>query len=192
MNKFITTLSLSALVAVTFSACGAQPAPKEEADFRCKIDGQLQPEWVCGNEIMVEGAYTAVASAPMSQLGRNFTQTEAIAQGRNALARTIQTEVKNKVESFARSTGVGSSEVAEKVSTQVSKQVAKVSLSGSKMMKSRVVGNTLYVLVGVPEKSVNETAKKAVKTSFKNDEALWQQFQSKKALESLDQEFPEE
>ena len=192
MKKFISTLSLSALVAVTFSACGAQPAPQEEkADFRCRIDGQLQPEWVCGNDIMVEGAYTAVASAPMSALGMSFTKTEAVSQARNELARILEVQVKNKVEQFARSTGIGSAEVAEKVSTQVSKQVAKVTMSGSKMMKSRQVGNTLYVLVGVPEKPVNAAAKKAIKTSLKNDEALWQQFQSKKALDSLDQEFPE-
>ena len=193
MKKFITTLSLSAFIAISFSACGEQPKPnkKEEADFRCRIDGQLQPEWVCGNDTGVEGAYTAVASAPMSKMGRNFTQVEAIAQGRNALARTIEVKVKNKIEQFARSTGVGSSEVADKVSTQVSKQVANVTLSGSRMMKSRLVGNTLYVLVGVPEKSVNQTAKEAVKSSYKNDKALWQQFQAQKAQDSLDKEFPD-
>ena len=193
MNKFITTLSLAALVAVSFSACGAAPAPKqEEADFRCRIDKVLQPEWVCGNETMVEGAMTAVGSAPMSALGMSFTKTEAVSQGRSELARQIQVQVKTKVEQFARSTGIGDKETAEKVSTQVSKQVAKVTMQGSKMMKSRQVGQSLYVLVGVPEKTVNAAAKKQVKTSLKNDAALWQQFQSKKALDSLESEFPSE
>jgi len=34
--------------------------------------------------------------------------------------------------------------------------------------------------------------KNAVKTSFKNDQALWQQFQSQQALEGLEKEFPTE
>lgn len=184
MKKFITTLSLSALVAASFSACSSEPKP--EADFRCRIDGMLQPEWVCGNDIAIEGTITAVGSAPMSQLGRGFTQNEAIAQGRTALAQQIEVTVKAKIEQFARSTGTASAEVAEKVSTQVAKQVAQVTLNGSKMLKSRLVGNTLYVLVGVPEKAINAS----VKSSYKNDEALWQQFQSQKALDSLDNEFP--
>ena len=33
--------------------------------------------------------------------------------------------------------------------------------------------------------------KEAVKSSYKNDEALWQQFQAKNALEGLEKEFPE-
>ena len=192
MNKFVTSLSLAALVAVTFSACGgAKPAPaQEEADFRCRIDNQLQPEWVCGNELIVEGAMTAVGSAPMSKLGMSFTKNEAVNTARSELARQIQVQVKTKIEQFARSTGIGDNETAEKVSTQVSKSVAKTTMVGSKMMKSRQVGNSLYVLVGVPEKTVNAAAKKEVKTSMKNDEALWQQFQSKKALDSLEAEFP--
>jgi len=186
-------LSLAAITAVSFSACGAAPAPqKEEADFRCRIDGQLQPEWVCGNETMVEGALTAVGSAPMSKLGMNFTRNEAVNNARSELARQIQVQVKTKIEQFARSTGVGDAETADKVSTQVSKSVAKTTMSGSRMMKSRKVGNTLYTLVGVPEKTVNAAAKKQVKTSLHNDQALWQQFQSKKALDSLEAEFPSE
>jgi hypothetical protein len=46
------------------------------------------------------------------------------------------------------------------------------------------------MLVTVPESTVNGEVREAVKTSFKNDEALWQQFQSKQALESLEKEFP--
>ena len=101
------------------------------------------------------------------------------------------------METFTRSTGAGSSETVDQVATAVSKQVAKVTLRGSKQVDAWTApSGTLYVLVAVPEKEVNAAAKKAVKeavkTSFKNDQALWQQFQSKQALESLDKEFPTE
>ena len=52
----------------------------------------------------------------------------------------------------------------------------------------------IYMLVTVPESSVNQEVKKAYKntvdSSFQNNNALWQQFQSKQALENLDKEFP--
>ncbi len=48
------------------------------------------------------------------------------------------------------------------------------------------------MLVTVPEQEVNEKVKETIQngSSLKNDDALWQQFQSKQALESLDKEFP--
>jgi hypothetical protein len=48
----------------------------------------------------------------------------------------------------------------------------------------------LFMLVTVPESSVNGAVKEAVKSSFNNDDARWQQFQSEQALKSLDAEFP--
>jgi len=70
-------------------------------------------------------------------------------------------------------------------------QVAKVNLQGSKGVDMWTApSGAIYMLVTVPETTVNSEVKQAVKTSFKNDEALWQQFQSKNALEDLEKEFP--
>lgn len=193
MKKSIGSIFLAAAMAATFSGC-ADKAPEvaeEKADFRCRINDTLAPEWACGNE-SVEGAITAVGSAPMSKLGEGFSRREAIANGRSNLAQQIQTLVKDKVETFSRSTGVGGDEVADKVSTQVSKQVAKVTLNGSKQIKrwQDPTNNDIYVLIGVSESAMNQEIKNSVKSSYKNDNALWQQFQSKQALESLEKEFP--
>lgn len=195
MRKQLGTIILSTALALTFTACGdKQPEPQveqEPGDFRCRIDSQLAPEWACGNAT-TEGSITAVGSAPLSKLGQGFSRREALANGRSNLAQQIQTLVKDKVTTFSRSTGVASAEVADKVSTQVSKQVAKVSLSGSKQIKFwQNPGNSdIYVLVGVSENEMNEEIKNKVKSSYKNDNALWQQFQAKNALEELDKEFP--
>jgi len=195
MKKQLGTILLSTALALTFTACGdKQPEPKaqeEQADFRCRIDSQLAPEWACGNAT-TEGSITAVGSAPLSKLGQGFSRREALANGRSNLAQQIQTLVKDKVTTFSRSTGVASGEVADKVSTQVSNQVAKVSLSGSKQIKFwQNPGNSdIYVLVGVSENAMNEEIKNKVKSSYKNDDALWQQFQAKNALEALEKEFP--
>ncbi len=193
MKKRLLTVAVGSIVALSMAGCGGeQPKPKpQEPDFRCKQENVLAPKWTCTP--FVDGAIAALGTAPKSKAGYGFQYREALAQGRSNLAQQIQTLVKDKVEQFTRSTGVGDSEVVDKVSTQVSKQVAKVTLKGSKPVDSwQAPSGTLYLLVAVPEKSVNESAKKAVKSSFKNDEALWQQFQSKQALEGLEKEFPTE
>jgi len=75
----------------------------------------------------------------------------------------------------------------------VTKQIAKVDLKGSKAVDMwQAPSGALYMLVTVPQENINAEVKKAVKSSFKNDNALWQQFQSKQALEQLDKEFPTE
>lgn len=188
MKKYLSAVAFSTVLMLSVTGCGDK---EPEPDFKCKIDGALAPEWACGNT-GVEGAITAVGSAPLSKLGQGFSRREALANGRSNLAQQIQTLVKDKVESFTRSTGVGGDEVADKVSTQVSKQVAKVSLQGSKQVKywQQPENKDIYILVSVPEASMNEEVKRSVQSSFKNDNALWQQFQAKNALESLDKEFP--
>ena len=197
MKKQLGTLILSTALALTFTACSGKDAKPdtqpgaEEENFRCRIDSQLAPEWACGNAT-IDGSITAVGSAPLSKLGQGFSRREALANGRSNLAQQIQTLVKDQVTTFARSTGVADGEVADKVSTQVSNQSAKASLRGSKQVKfwQNPGNNDIYVLVGLDESIMNGEIKKQVKSSFKNDDALWQQFQAKNALEELEKQFP--
>ena len=186
--KGLTSLAVAGLVATAITGCGEQPKPQEET-FKCKQENVLAPKWTCTP--FVDSAIADLGSAPKTAAGAGFQRRIALANARSNLAQQIQSQVKDKVETFTRSTGVGAGESVDAVATAVSKQVAKVTLNGSKQVDSwKAPSGTLYVLVAVPEKTVNEAAKKAVKTSFKNDKALWQQFQSKQALEGLDKEFP--
>ncbi len=190
--KGLTSLALAGLVATVITGCGEEAKPaQQEPDFKCKQEGVLAPKWTCTP--FVDGAIAEVGSAPKTAAGASFQRRNALANARSNLAQQIQTLVKDKVETFTRATGIGEGESIDTVATQVSKQVAKVTLIGSKQVHNwQAPSGTLYVLVAVPEKEVNAAAKKSVKTSFKNDEALWQQFQSKQALEGLDKEFPTE
>ncbi len=190
MLKTIVSLAAAGLVASVITGCGAAPEPKkEEPDFRCRQDGVLAPKWTCVP--MVEGAYAGVGIAQKSAAGMGHMRRVALANGRSDLAQQIKSQVKDKVETFTRTTGMGANETVDKVTTAVSKQVAKIDLQGSKAIDSwQSPAGNLYLLVTVPEATVNKVVKDAVKTSAKNDQALWQQFQSKNALESLDKEFP--
>ena len=192
MIKTITSLAFAGLIAASITGCGgAKPAAKEEADFRCKQENVLAPKWTCVP--MVEGAYAGVGISPKSAAGVGHMRRVATANGRSDLAQQIKSQVKDKVETFTRTTGLGDAETVDQVNTAVSKQVAKVDLQGSKAVDAWTApSGALYLLVTVPEATVNGEVKAAVKTSFKNDQALWQQFQSKNALEDLDKEFPTE
>jgi len=191
MIKTLSSIALAALVTATITGCGgAAPEAKEAAfDNRCKQENVLAPKWTCIP--MVEGAYAGVGISQKSAAGMGHMRRVALANGRSDLAQQIKSQVKDKVETFTRTTGVADGETVDQVNTAVSKQIAKVDLQGSKGVDAWTSpSGSLYMLVTVPEATVNGEVKAAVKTSFKNDNALWQQFQSKNALEGLDKEFP--
>ncbi|EQB39671.1 hypothetical protein M947_06660 [Sulfurimonas hongkongensis] len=187
MIKTLSSIVLAGLVTATITGCGASPKVLE--DEGCIIENTLAPAWACVP--VVEGAYAGVGISEKSAAGMGHMRRVALANGRSDLAQQIQVQVKDKVETFTRATGVGSAEVVDQVNTAVSKQVAKVDLQGSKQAGMWIApSGAIYMLVTVGEAAVNNEVKKAVKTSFKNDEALWQQFQAKNALEGLEKEFP--
>ncbi|WP_415396743.1 LPP20 family lipoprotein [Sulfurimonas sp. CS5] len=190
MIKTLSSIVLAGLVAATITGCGASPEPKkEEFDNRCKQENVLAPKWTCVP--MVEGAYAGVGIAQKSAAGMGHMRRVALANGRSDLAQQIKSQVKDKVETFTSTTGVGDSETVDQVNTAVSKQIAKVDLQGSKGIDTWTSpSGSLYMLVTVPEATVNGEVKNAVKSSYKNDNALWQQFRAKNALEGLDKEFP--
>ncbi len=197
MKTMITKMALIGLMATTFIACSStkEVTPKKEeahqASFQCKIENVLAPKWTCIPE--VEGYYAGVGVAEKSAAGIAHMRRVALMNGRSALAQQIQTQVKDKIEGFTRATGNGSAETVDKVTTAVTKQVAKIDLKNSKPVDYwEAPSGAIYMLVTVPQEDVNAEVKKAVKSSFKNDNALWQQFQSKQALEQLDKEFPTE
>lgn len=188
MIKTISLVTLAVLITAIITGCGGA-SPEPEAKFECKQENVLAPKWTCVP--IVEGAYAGVGISKKSAAGIGHMRRVALANGRSNLAQQIQTQVKDKMEIFTRSTGNGDRETVDQVSTAVSKQVAKVDLRGSKGVDLWTApSGTLYLLVTVPESVVNGEVKNTVKTSFKNDEALWQQFQSKQALENLEKEFP--
>ncbi len=191
MNKILSSIVLAGLAAAIMTGCSSKtPAPEDEGvDRRCKQENVLAPKWTCVPQ--AEGAYAGLGIAQKSAAGIGHMRKIALADGRSDLAQQIQSQVKDKVEAFTRTTGVAQAETVDTVATAVTKQVAKVDLQGSKAVDQWVApSGALYLLVTVSESGVNSVVKDAIKTSFKNDQALWQQFQSQQALESLDKEFP--
>ena len=196
MINTISKIAVVGFMAATFVGCTATPEAKDgayQSTFECKQENVLAPRWTCIPD--VQGFYAGVGIAQKSAAGMAHMKRVAVMNGRSDLAQQIQTQVKDKMEGFTKATGIGANESVDTVTTAVTKQVAKVDLKGSKAvdMWTAPSGN-LFMLVTVPEASVNGEVKEAVKdsvnSSFNKDDARWQQFQSEQALKSLDDEFP--
>ena len=198
MTKFISYIAVAVFITTNFTGCSdKKPSPEQvqqeandDAGFSCKQENVLAPKWTCIP--MVEDAYAGVGIAQKSAAGMGHMRRVALANGRSDLAQQIKSQVKDKVETFTRTTGVTESESVDKVTTAVSKQISNVDLEGSKGINVWTApSGTLYMLVTVPEAKANKQIRNNMKTSFKNDNALWQQFQSQNALQELEKEFSE-
>jgi len=185
-------LSIAVAGSIMFSGCGSSSQPSKPAKTfaSCSIKGVQAPDWVCMPEY--KGSIVAVGIAkPNAAEDLSMQRAEAMADARDALARQIEIKVKNMFKKYVATTGAGKAQTYEKATQNVSKQIANQTLRGSKQLSFWQHPKTgeLFLLVGVPTESVKEGMEKAIKTTFKNDEALYQEFKAQKAQGELDKEL---
>jgi hypothetical protein len=180
--------SLFVASAATFLVACSSNEPMQQPVVSCVFaDGSNQPapEWVCGAP--VDGIdLSAVGYADKSGAGVNFMKQMAATAARVELAQTMKVEVQNMVKQYSETTGAGDSETVDQVNTSVTKQITKETLVGSRIFRqSPTPTGGIVVLVGLSPDTVNKLAENALKTSMKNDKALWQKFQAGKAQDEL-------
>jgi hypothetical protein len=193
MIKTVSKFTLIALIGTFFIACSDKEVePKSVETLGCYIDGAEAPKWACVPE--VDGYYAGVGIAQNSAAGVAHMRKVALANGRSDLAQQIEIKVKDKIEAFTKATGTKSNETVDLVTTAVTKQLANVNLRGSKAVDYwESPSKTIYMLVTIPQENVNKEVKRTIlsaSSSYNNDDARWQQFQSEQALKKLDEEFP--
>ncbi len=175
--------------AATFlAACSSnQPVPQQPVASCIFADGSNQPapEWVCGAP--VNGIdLSAVGYADKSGAGANFMKQMAATASRVELAQTMKVEVQNMIKQYSETTGAGDSETVDQVNTSVTKQITKETLVGSRIFRQMPTPTGgIVVLVGLAPEIVSNIAEQALKTSMKNERALWQKFQAGKAQDEL-------
>lgn len=192
MTKLILkTLSVVAVASIIFTGCGKdKPTPKAEPEFRCKQDGILAPKWTCNP--YSSGAIAAVGIAKMNAGNdKSMQRSEAMADGRDSLTSQISTKVSNLFKSYKATTGAGTASTFDATTSKVSKQLASQTLNGSRAVDSWMSPKTkeLYLLVTVSNDSVTSAMDGAIKTSYKNDKAMYQEFKASKANGELDREL---
>jgi hypothetical protein len=181
-------LSLLVVSAATFLvACSANQTAQQPVASCVFADGSNQPapEWVCGAP--VDGIdLSAVGYADRSGAGANFMKQMAATAARVELAQTMKVEVQNMIKQYSETTGAGDSETVDQVNTSVTKQITKETLIGSRIFRQMPTPTGgIVVLVGLSPDTVNKLAENALKTSMKNERALWQKFQAGKAQDEL-------
>lgn len=191
MKNNLLKIASVALIATVLVGCSSKLSPGEqaEADFRCKQNGQLAPQWTCNPEL--NGSVVALGVAPKNA-GNDYgmQRTEALAEGRNALTTQLSVKVSTLFKSYKATTGTGADSTFDKANSVVSKQLASQTLVGSKAVKSwQSDDGTLFLLVALNTNTVTESMDQAVQTSFKNDKAMYQKFLAAKADGELDAEL---
>lgn len=176
----LTGIAMSALIA------GCSDKKQEVAD--CVFPdapGTAAPGWVCDEPVSgIE--VSAVGSAEKSGAGHDFMKSMAATNARVSLAQNMQVQVRNMIKQYVETTGAADSETVDKVLTSVTKQITNETLVGTKIFKTRKSpGGSLYVLVGMDEASMQKATEKALKTSMRNERALWQQFKAQKGQDEL-------
>jgi len=194
MRRTVLKLVSATVAATVLTGCMGmlgQKAPEKpaEPDFRCKQDNQLAPEWTCNPYL--EGSVVALGIAQKNagnDLG--MQRAEAMAEGRDALANQLSVKVSTMFKSYKATTGSGTDATFDASNSKVSKQLASQTLEGSRGVKTwKSAAGTMYILVGVSNEPVKKQMEDAVKTSFKNDKAMYQKFLAAKADGDLDKEL---
>lgn len=182
--KFALVLSVAGLLA----ACGGKEV-KEAAVVvpDCSFPGTSTPApgWIC-DEPVPGVEVSAVGIAEPSKAGMSYMKDMAAADARGRLAEQVQVQVQKMVKSYLGTTGVGSTETVDAAASSTIKTISNQSLSGSKIFKTRTGPNgELYALVGIDANEKQKIVEASVKTSMKNDQALWQEFKAKQSFDEM-------
>jgi len=196
MKKNLFSLSALALTFTVMVGCSGkdvvhQPVAVDDTFIEhCEYSAGIQaPEWYCNPS--VESGMAAVGEAkPNIANDNNMQRTMAMANARDALARQTQVKVQNLLTNWSRATGSGEDQTYEANFENVSRQVSLQTLEGSRQLRRWVAPDrTLILLVGMSDSA---SIKNGIKTSLRNEESLWQQFQSENALNELDKQIDAE
>lgn len=143
------------------------------------------PGWVC--DAPVQGyPVSAVGAYEKTSAGVQFQKDQAAAAARVALAARMKTQVANMIKQYVETTGTSDNETVDKVNSSVSKLITNQSVEGAAVIRSMTAPNgVMYVLVAVTDDQLRKNTETAVRTSMKNDQALWQKFQGGKAMDEL-------
>ena len=185
MKKFL--LIVLVISAFAVAGCSSKQQAVTGAQFnKCYKDA---PSWVIMGG--AEGGISAVGSAQIGNAGLQFASTEALANGRDEIARMLQLNESNMGKNFTQTTGIGDDQTVDKVSANVSRQLANQTLTGSKAKETWISSecNELFILVVADAPSMEKDIKAQITSSYRNEQAIWQQIQAKNALKEMDEQI---
>jgi predicted DNA-binding ribbon-helix-helix protein len=176
------------ILAVGLTACADNvkqaPTPVPVAD--CVFPNQqAAPGWICDEPIPgLEVQATGVSEK--SAAGVAFMKNRAKADALANLAEQFRVKVSKMVKNYIGTTGMGSSEMIDAAASSTIKTISSQTLANAKTFKSRIgPEGRQYILVGLDEAKTRVAVEQAVKTSMRNEKALWQEFKAKQSHDEM-------
>jgi hypothetical protein len=182
----------SAVLVALFSGCsGTAAAPATLAaavQAGCIKEGMRAPSWVCQPE--VADAYGSVGVAEKNGADKAQTIKAALYNGRTEIAKQIQTQVREKLNNYARAVGNSNKEQIDTLYTSIANAVQPKDLYLQEKMQSWTTpSGKVYIHVIALKSSFDAELKKAVILSHMNDQVIWLDFNSEQSIATLEKEF---
>lgn len=187
IKKFISLLTLVALVSAGFIACSSAPKEKEEPVSKIiGMDGVPMPSWVTKNPKSSDTFY-AVGFSKKSR--RDISKTAAGQDARDQIARWVGTSVKNALVSYTSEGGEGENTQTLTHFENISKQVAEQTLVGVEEDEIWVdAEGGVYMICSFPKENVNKSFNETVGAFQRNEAAAFAEFKAEEALSFLEKE----
>tara|TARA_B100000287_G_C20652550_1_gene787444 strand:+ start:869 stop:1414 length:546 start_codon:yes stop_codon:yes gene_type:complete len=142
-----------------------------------------QPEWSV-NVPTDPNFYYGVGQA--KKQNPSLAEKTAASRARAVIAQSVEATMSTMMKDFMQESGSGENAQALEFTSNVIKDVANQSLSGSVIKETFTAKDgTKYVLIEFPLSNV----KSAALGAMKNDEALYNEFKASQAFEALDSEL---
>ncbi len=159
-----------------------QPVPVADCVFP---NQQAAPGWVC-DEPMPGLEIQAVGTAEKSVAGLAYMKDIAKSAALGNLAEQFKVKVAKMVKKYIGTTGMGSEETVDAAASSTIKTLSSKTIQGARVYKTRTgPEGRLYVLVGLDANKTKILVENAVKTSMKNERALWQEFKAQKSQDEM-------
>lgn len=190
MKKVIFTIALAGILGACTSSQPAQQSINNNGAYTAQPQNMLGnlPTWALNP--YVEGAKSAVGMVKVGASGTGNARNKAMARARVELANQMEVKVQAMTKDYLNVVGQGDNEIVESAFSQVSKQVSRQTLTGSRQIDMFMTNNKeLYVLVAIPNDIVKEAVKGAMNNSIdrlKSEEKLYQEFKADQAQKELD------
>jgi len=160
------------------------PQPVVAAD--CVFPNQsVAPGWVC-DEPVPGLEIQSVGISEKSYAGQAYMKDMAKAAALGHLAEQFKVKVAKMVKQYIATTGMGTSETVDAAASSTIKTITSNTMSGARVYKTRVgPEGRMYLLVGLDSEKTKTLVENAVKTSMKNEKALWQEFKAQKSHDEM-------
>ncbi|MBU1216083.1 hypothetical protein KJ870_05575 [bacterium] len=190
--KKIFYFTVSAVFLALFGGCASTPptpaATATPIKTECMQEALGAPSWF--NNPQVAGAYASLGIAQINGADKAQAIKDALHNGRTELVKQVQTQVRQKLDNFSRTPEGSNKEKVDNLYTSIAYAVNPRDLYLQEMLQSWTTPcGKVYIHVIATKSSLDAAVKKAVNSSYINDQVTWLDFNSKQSITKLEQEF---